>query len=133
MVLASIVISRPSHSANDPLQALGDTPGMLISIAKLNAWNGWSAGVATSASLGDGQPIAALHQTDREKRHRNRRRHTKLDKESSLVLRLRRVQRRVGDHLKRRGRGRAGERAARVQLPEHFLEAALNHPPEGVV
>jgi hypothetical protein len=40
MVLTSMVISKPSHSANAALQIFDDTPGTLISTAKLKAVNG---------------------------------------------------------------------------------------------
>src|SRR5579862_1296145 len=72
MVFTSMVISRPSHSANEASASGLPLPSRWISTEKLNAMNGKGRGLAsgTSALLGDGQPLAGLGEHDGEEPQR---------------------------------------------------------------
>src|SRR6266849_10036356 len=74
--------------------------------------------------------IARLSQTDREKSHRQRRRHSQLNDEASLIDALRSIQRVVGDDLIGRGWSCAGEGAPFEHPIKHLYESAIDHAPK---
>src|SRR3954463_14342994 len=106
MVLTSIVISRPSHSAKAASHRGAPRPSSVISTRKLNEVNGYTSGL-----LDPHGAVAGAHEPDGQEGERARRGDAPLPHEPALVDGGRRIRRVPGRDAVALVRAGSGERA----------------------